>query len=41
MPRIPISGSLLADLLTAARADGARIIDVAVVRVRPRVQVGV
>jgi len=31
MPRIPISGSLLADLLTAARADGARIIDVAVV----------
>ena len=31
MPRIPITGSLLADLLTAARAHGARIIDVAVV----------
>ncbi len=31
MPRIPITGPLLADLLTAARAHGARIIDVAVV----------
>jgi hypothetical protein len=31
MPRIPITGSLLADLLTAARAHGTRIIDVAVV----------
>ena len=31
MPRIPITGTLLADLLTAARAHGARIIDVAVV----------
>ena len=31
MPRIPITGSLRADLLTAARAHGTRIIDVAVV----------
>jgi hypothetical protein len=31
MPRIPITGTLLADLLTAARTDGARIIHVAVV----------
>ena len=31
MPRIPITGTLLADLLTAARDDGARITEVAVV----------
>ena len=31
MPRLPITATLLADLLTAARAHGARIIDVAVV----------
>ena len=31
MPRIPVTGTLLADLLAAARANGARIIEVAVV----------